>query len=125
MKIKLIKDLKDWKSIDFLYYFKNRLINDYNIKFNIPNEAIGIFCGRIKQFMKDLNLNNYEYKDYIDNVFSGFFSNEKYAPNFGAIVSKKVYKIVYKVENLSEKIDWEQVRKEVSKYFEEVNGDKD
>ena len=88
------KPLQTWTNKDFLLYFSLKYKQLTNKNFFIPPQGWIGFLSRIKGFRTKLNLDNYSYKNFIDNIFSYFFNQPDYIPSFGAIVSEKVYNCV-------------------------------
>jgi hypothetical protein len=110
------KSLDTWTNKDFLMYFSAKLqqSSGQGLRLETPVEWIG-FISRIKGFRAKLNLNNVQYKDFVDKVFLHFFSQDKYTPTFGAIVSERVYNIIKKYFSSSRPLysDFEKVKEEL------------
>lgn len=87
------KEIKDWSNRDFVIYFSQKIKECTGNEMKIEPVAWQAFTGRIKGFRTKLHLSGEQYKEFIDIVFSNLFSHSGYAPNFGAIVSEKVYNI--------------------------------
>jgi len=88
------KQIEKWSNRDFLIYFSNLLLDKTGNKLEIPTEAWVGYLSRMKGFRSKLNISNQVYKEFIDTVFSQFFTRNGYVPVFGAIVSEKVYGMV-------------------------------
>ena len=95
------KLLDKWSNRDFLFYFSLHYNNLTESPYKIPKEAWVGMLSRIKGFRQKLNLDNEQYKKYIDDVFSKFFIKDDYIPNFGSIVSEKVFYVVEKLNKLN------------------------
>jgi hypothetical protein len=110
------KSLDTWNNRDFLIYFSDKLkeSSGSGLRLEAAVEWLG-FISRIKGFRVKLNLNNVQYKDFIDKVFLHFFSQDKYTPTFGAIVSERVFNISKKYFSSSRPLysDFEKVREEL------------
>lgn len=91
------KPLESWSNRDFLIYFADRYSNYTSKSFKIQGKAWIGMTSRIKGFRLKMNLNNSNYKRFIDNVFNNFFTQDNYIPNFGSIVSEKVFYSVQKL----------------------------
>jgi hypothetical protein len=92
------KPVEQWSNKDFLLYFSQRYRLLTGQSFKIPSEAWVGMMHRIKSIKIKLKLNNKDYKEFIDKVFDNFFSRINYAPNFGSIVSEKVFFITTKMK---------------------------
>lgn len=88
------KPLAEWSNRDFLFYFSDKLERATGSGLDIPPVAWQGFMGRIKGFRNKLKLSPEKYKEFVDVVFSDFFTRDGYVPTFGAIVSERVYSIV-------------------------------
>ena len=109
------KSLEQWNNKDFLIYFSDKLkqSSGKGLRLEAPVEWLG-FISRIKGFRNKLNLNNTQYKDFIDKVFLHFFTQDNYTPTFGAVVSERVYNISKKyLSSSSQYSDFEKVREEL------------
>ena len=110
------KSLEQWNNKDFLLYFSAKLqqSSGQGLRLEAPVEWVG-FISRIKGFRVKLNLNNTQYKDFIDKVFLHLFSQNEYTPVFGAIVSERVFNICKKYFNSSRPLysDFEKVKEEL------------
>ena len=110
------KSLEQWNNKDFLLYFSAKLqqSSGQGLRLEAPVEWVG-FISRIKGFRVKLNLNNTQYKDFIDKVFLHLFSQNEYTPVFGAIVSERVYNIIKKYFNSSRPLysDFDKVKEEL------------
>uniref|UniRef100_A0A7C3WV10 Uncharacterized protein n=1 Tax=Dictyoglomus turgidum TaxID=513050 RepID=A0A7C3WV10_9BACT len=93
MKIKLTntKDIDKWSNRDILIYFLVKYKEFVSKEFSVPEDAWVGMMSRIKGFREKMNLTSLQYKEFIDDVFSIFFTQKDYVPSFGAIVSEKVY----------------------------------
>ena len=110
------KPLDTWNNRDFLMYFSDKLkeSSGNGLRLEASVEWLG-FISRIKGFRSKLHLNNVQYKDFIDKVFLHFFSQDRYTPTFGAIVSERVYNIIKKYFSSSRPLysDFEKVKEEL------------
>jgi hypothetical protein len=110
------KPVDQWNNKDFLLYFSDKLkqSSGQGLRLEASVEWLG-FISRIKGFRNKLNLNNVQYKDFVDKVFLHFFSQNKYTPTFGAIVSERVYNIITKYFSSSRSLysDFDTVREEL------------
>ncbi len=113
--IKTSKPIDDWSNRDFLIYFSHLYTYHTSFNFRIPKEAWAGMLSRIKGFRLKMNLSNAEYKEFIDNVFNIFFTQDNYVPTFGAIVSEKVFYTTLKLlKNLNYSNDkFMQLKKEL------------
>jgi len=59
--------------------------------------ALRAFQGKVKGFRNKLHLSNAQYKAFIDDVFDLLFEGHGYIPNFGAIISERVYNIISQI----------------------------
>ncbi len=91
------KPIRQWSNRDFLIYFADSYKKYTSHNFCIPKDAWVGMLSRIKGFRLKTNLSNKEYKEFIDNVFNVFFTQDNYVPNFGSIVSEKVYYLTLKL----------------------------
>lgn len=107
------KPVEQWSNKDFLLYFSDKLqeASGQGLRLEAAVEWLG-FTSRIKGFRAKLHLNTVQYKDFIDKVFLHFFSQDRYEPTFGAIVSERVFNIVKKYFSSSRPLysDFEKVR---------------
>lgn len=105
------KTVSSWSNRDLLIYFSDKMKESYSSSFSIPPVAWQSMMGRMKGFRTKLNLDSERYKNFIDKVFE-YFTQESYAPVFGAIVSEKVYHVVNKISSrqAEEKTDWLSLR---------------
>lgn len=88
------KSLDEWNSKDILLYFAHRWKERTGRVFQIPNEAWPGFMSRISSFKRKTGMSGSEYKQFIDSVVDDLFSEPKFVPNFGCIVSEKVLWVV-------------------------------
>lgn len=102
LKVSKPKEIKDWSNKDFVIYFAKKIEEVTGNRMKIEPVAWAAYSGRIKGFRTKLVISNESYKDFIDSVFSNLFSHSGFAPNFGAIVSEKVYYIYKKKPNASQ-----------------------
>jgi len=91
------KEIDKWSNKDHLIYFSNQYEHLTTHPFYIPKEAWVGMMSRMKGFRTKLNLDNEKYKEYVDNVFNVFFTQDNYIPTFGAIVSEKVFYVTNKL----------------------------
>lgn len=92
-----IKPLENWSNRDFLLHFSHRYKTLTGQSYKIPKEAWVGMLSRMKGMRTKLKLDNTEYKNFIDKVFDKFFTKANYVPNFGSIVSEKVFYITKKL----------------------------
>ena len=95
------KPFDKWSNRDFLFYFSLQYHNLTESPYKIPGEAWIGMLSRIKGFRQKLNLDNEQYKKFIDDVFDKFFIKDNYVPSFGSIVSEKVFYTIKKINSLN------------------------
>jgi hypothetical protein len=96
------KQIDLWSNKDLLIYFANNYKELSGNSFPIPKEAWVGMLSRMKGFKIKMELSNEGYRNFIDNVFHKFFTQDGYIPSFGAIVSEKVFFITKKlIKNVS------------------------
>jgi hypothetical protein len=91
------KEVDKFTSRDLLLYFSAKYGEYTGIEFKIPRDGWVGMMYRIKTFQDKLKLTYPQYMEFIDNIFELFFTQENYVPNFGSIVSEKVFFIVKKL----------------------------
>jgi hypothetical protein len=109
--------VEKWSNKDFLLYFSQRLEEKTGSGLTIPPPAWGMMTGRIKGFRDKLTLSGDRYKNFIDTVFD-HLTTDNFVPNFGTIVSEKVFHLALKVkpkQSAAEKMDFEKLRLELYK----------
>ena len=115
LKVSKPKEIKDWSNKDFVIYFSKKIEETTGNRMKIEPVAWAAYSGRIKGFRTKFHISNEQYKDFIDKVFSKFFSQNGYTPSFGAIVSEKVYYISNKrfMTNTNVSTDFEELRNQL------------
>ena len=94
------KSVQTWTTFDILNYYSAKLLFQYGFELRVPNQAArAAFLGRVKTFQHKLHLSNQQYKDFIDDVFKLLFTNRRFTPSFGAIISERVYHLVSALRN--------------------------
>ena len=117
ISLEKVKPLEKWSNRDFLLYFSSRY-RELGHPFLIPKEAWVGLMSRMKGFRTKLTLDNETYKKLIDDVFDKFFTKNGYIPNFGSIVSEKVYHVVQrlnkqKIQSKFSDTEFERLRNEL------------
>lgn len=109
------KEIEKWSNKDHLIYFFKNYEKLTLHPFHIPKEAWVGMMSRMKGFRTKLNLDNEKYKEFVDNVFTVFFTQDNYVPTFGAIVSEKVFYVTNKlIKNRScSNNEFEQLRRQL------------
>jgi len=109
------KAINDWSNKDFLLYFSNLLKIARGKGLEIPPDAWPGFLGRMKGFRKKVILTNVQYKEFIDLLFSSALTQMGFFPNFGAIVSERVYYLTEKLrkKTMSALYDFEKLRSQL------------
>ena len=85
------KQLKDWSTRDFLFYFQNKFVEKYHVIYRLTTPDWPIYGGAIKKFFSRNSLTKEQYKEFIDVMFSDICNND-YVPVVGFIVSDKVFR---------------------------------
>ena len=92
------KPIEQWTSRDILKYYSERMYEQYGTHLIIPSSAAWrAFQGKIKGFQHKLHLSNQQYRAFVDAVFDVLFAGRGFIPNFGAIVSERVFHIVGRI----------------------------
>ena len=84
-----IKSPDTWKPYDFYNYFEHK----YKAKYEKAMRKKGskaVIYKRIETFMKENNISNNDYKEFLDRCFSRYF-NQIILPQIGNIVSPSLY----------------------------------
>lgn len=88
------KPIESWSNKDFVIYYCQKYKELSGTNFEIPPVAWAGFMSRIKGFREKMHLSPEKYKEFVDKVFSVFFTQKDRVPAFGAIASEHVYHIV-------------------------------
>jgi hypothetical protein len=97
IKIKSLKTVENWSNRDLLIYFLRKYEEFTTKRFEFPPDAWPGLLARIKGFREKLDLTPQQYKEFIDNIFHIFFTQEEYVPTFGTVVSEKVFYTIKKL----------------------------
>ncbi len=96
------KPLEEWNNKDFLIYFSKCLENVGCIGgLKIPPIAWVGYLSKMKGLRSKLNINNQDYKCFIDTLFSSKFRKNNFIPSFGCIASEKFFNLYKKSPELS------------------------
>jgi hypothetical protein len=116
-----LKDIKDWKPYDFLFYFCKLYQEKYRVEYKIGGNIVTAY-QKIETFMEVNDLTNEEYRDFVEIAFARHF-NESTKPTIGSLCSPTLYKKVmgYGVKDATNKnwFDLQNQIKQESKQFEE------
>jgi hypothetical protein len=85
------KPLEKWSNKDFLSYFSNRLYMIDKKGLDIPPNGWRYYMSFIKGFRDKFNISNAQYKAFIDILFETVFKYKNFKPNFGCMISEKLY----------------------------------
>ena len=85
------KPIEKWSNKDFLSYFSNRLYMLDKKGMDIPPNGWRYYMSFIKGFRDKLNISNVQYKAFIDKLFETVFKYENFNPNFGCMISEKLF----------------------------------